>query len=952
VDLSPRTIRFTAACLLASTLLAVPGCQVWQLGSEQREVLRSDRTLHALRERLGFDDWRSNVHWSAIESGAAHSPAASSSERFRWTLPPHPPGKDFAEVNQRKPENNQSPHADAQASPTPKGAAETPPGDGIPAQANSSEEPAAPQTTSADGSGDWPQQLDELLATLDSRGASPSGSGGDVETADSYLAQLAERDELAGWNAAILWGRRNPPGAARIASVLERLVAHPPLYDPEAKRVAGPPGESNAAHEDRPQGRLPVSGWLRGSPTESPETTAKPARAISAAMQAAAAEAWCLVLAAGSDDKAGALAPAGRLLEQADLPIAVRGELFRSVGHFVPPVVIPRLAEALREARDGEQAPVEVRRAAVEACLLYAQGGGISAAPAAVHADRPEFDPARWPATLWSCQYDSDAQTRLVFGRWAAVARPPDAFSLLKAQLTDAQPSVRDAALVSLGVLKSEESLAELRKQARRPEERIRAAAAKGLAFWGIRELAPMTADTSSRVREAVVTELGARPEPQSALLLRDLLVDGSPQVQASVVDAVAGWPDTLAMPLLLFGMQESSRALRQRCFFELRKRTGFQASFPFDAPREERIAAAKQLAEKHSLPATLLDELRQAGLRAAPKIDALHAGEVEAALGELARSEPASEAHRSALNRLKELTAAELPLVERFLREAPEAGTEAIYRELLPAWSAVYEGLNDLESTDVLVRRRAAERIAHAADSASLGPVATRRLGRLLAREQDELVWRYAIAAVMPDSDDESAHVALLAVNHAWPDIRILGCEYIGRHGNPRHASALAPLMRDSNKRVQLAAVKAVGHCRNALLLDDRAAEGGGPPVPGLRSLMNHADRDMRFAVAAAMSRLGDPQAMQELVRLCSEPNAGLRESAVREMGATGQTRFVEHLIRLAWTEQDAQVKRAILESLDQLVPADRRPVGLADQTGYDAKVKFWVLWWDQRRT
>jgi len=67
--------------------------------------------------------------------------------------------------------------------------------------------------------------------------------------------------------------------------------------------------------------------------------------------------------------------------------------------------------------------------------------------------------------------------------------------------------------------------------------------------------------------------------------------------------------------------------------------------------------------------------------------------------------------------------------------------------------------------------------------------------------------------------------------------------------------------------------------------------------------------------------------------------------------MGETGQTRFVEPLIRLAWTEPNHHVRQAALASLARLVPPADQPPGLTRARGVPEAVEFWAAWWDDRR-
>jgi hypothetical protein len=118
------------------------------------------------------------------------------------------------------------------------------------------------------------------------------------------------------------------------------------------------------------------------------------------------------------------------------------------------------------------------------------------------------------------------------------------------------------------------------------------------------------------------------------------------------------------------------------------------------------------------------------------------------------------------------------------------------------------------------------------------------------------------------------------------------------------------------------------------------------------LRALLSSSDSGVRFAAAVSLCRLGTPEGTEELVRLSYHSNPDTRAHAVKEMGLSGQTRFVSHLVSLGWTERNSQVRQAILDSLDRLVPEENRPRALGETPSPDAKIKCWVQWLQQRGT
>lgn len=668
---------------------------------------------------------------------------------------------------------------------------------------------------------------------------------------ESQLEALAGREGAAGVNATILLARRAPDRAS--------------LNEPLRRVVVGTTDDSN---EFAP---LPAA-------------------------RAAAAETWCRVLAASTADPLDGLAPAARLLEETDsaenpgagnpggrrpLPLVVQAELIRSLAEYAPPARIPSLADALDPFRAAGEAPVELRRAAIEACLIHAAARTRSTGEALATGDTPRI----WPTSLANCRLDRDAGVRRLYGRWMAVTKHPEAFPTLQAQLSDHEVSVRDAALESLGILGTPEAIAELERQAGRSEELIRAAAVKGLSRLGPDRLTRHARDESGAVRRGVALGLGRHPEPRSALLLRELLADANLQVQSAALEALADWPDRLAIPLLLHSMEESSTRIRQQSFDALRRRCSVDEPYRADAPAEERRASVARLARQLGLSGGLFDELRQAGI----------ARETEVA---------SATRHKDQID----------------------------------------HALRDLASAEVFDRRRGAQKLAECAAAASLDPDTLRKLREALAHEQDWLTWRFAMESIFPDASDDAAAIALLAINHVWPDIRLLGCEYYRRHPHPEAAHGLRPLLDDGDRNVRRAAIDAAGRCGNAAVIDDYHPPAAKSPVRGLRSLLRDGDRQTRFAAAVALSRLGNEEGLAELSRLAHDDSPAARIEAVRAMAETGRTRFRRPLVALGWTERNERVRRAILEALNELTPPADRPDELAQARDDAARMEAWA--------
>ncbi len=817
--------------------------------------------------------------------------------------------------------------------------------------------------------GFWPltgnAAIDAAVGEQPRNGRSPS--------ADEYLRLLARRNDVVGWNAAILLAQRSPSLAAEVSDSLRRLILDPPSYDPQDLQGGAQVEdleEANQASNDR--GRMPA--WLepilmRGSAldSESEESVAdagegenkKPATRrevpIPESMRAAAAEAWCLVLAATEESPIDGLAAAGRLLERTDLSVAVRAELFRGIARWIPAgYAIPRLANALRRSETGGLAPVPIRRAAIDAYVLQqlaTSDVGSQSSDQIAHQDARSIERPVWPETIMNCQYDPDLYVQKMFGIWLAVAQHPRALEILKKQADGNEWTVRREALISLGRLGTSDAKAELKDRFRQSTPKLREAALRGLAYWGPREIAGFVTDDALTVRLAAIEELGERPGAEATAALMRVLDETHHQVQGAVVKAVAQWPDDVATPILLAAMRDGRVSARHQALLQLRRRIGSDVLFSADADSRGRAIAIDRLIADFNLSSMPPLDPNSASVEPQQDFDEFERRRLDDLLQELEIKLSETAPVDVVVEELIRIGRPDVVRIEERLQTVPPSVAEVLYNQVLPELSKVYHALAELESNIVEQRRLAARELSYYGRQSSLPKGAVLRLRETLVHEQDKQVWQSAMAAIEADNTAEAAQIALLAINNNWPDIRILGCRYIGRHRHPEQAVWLFPILDDPNKSVQHEAILAAGLCHNPQLLDGYPGTEDREAAGGLRQFLLHTDNDLSFAAIISMSRLGDAQAMRELMRLSMHDQWKIRLEAVTQMGLSGRTRFVDHLIRTAWTERNSVVRNGILQSLSRLIPKGERPSGLADASDTDHKISLWVRWWESRR-
>ena len=241
-----------------------------------------------------------------------------------------------------------------------------------------------------------------------------------------------------------------------------------------------------------------------------------------------------------------------------------------------------------------------------------------------------------------------------------------------------------------------------------------------------------------------------------------------------------------------------------------------------------------------------------------------------------------------------------DLPVVEAFLKQPTKATSGGRLSRRAAAHQSDLCGAHrsgEFRSGRTPPRRSNAGRPGAGRLAQPAGPLAT--AGAALPRNG-----RFSLA-VGPDRDRFRLHRRMLRRLPIWPCIinrPRCGCWAANTWpgtDSPRTRSGCSNLLDDRDRSVKLAAIRALGNCGNQVavrgLKPDRSPQCVSPicvhcsPAP---------TPDVRFAAAVSLCRLGTPEGMQELVRLSYHANPDTREQAVKEMGLSGQTRFVSHLV------------------------------------------------------
>lgn len=906
---------------------------------KQAKLKNIPQELDGLHIYLSQDLWVRNHHWSAEREWEASRNASTSNSTpsinvQRWV---------FGALEQKqllpepvKSETAESPIADSKVpvSDHPKSDQK---------DQNAKPEPELVSKKKLSPEEDWSfNTLQNFLVRTGFQDSEAKTTSAQSEGKIAALKRLAEQDSLAGWNSTILWATLDPGTAVETLPQLEKIAFENLEYDSSLKQ--------------KTQNSNSQTVFLKKK-TEKEQL--KPVMVpLSPALKHAAVNAICLVLSQADAIPLNTKNRLTQLLQRPDISLELRSELYCGLARFMPPAEIPSLEQTLDSSDNSTRPPKTLRRAAIDACIIhglavYPAGQKLTPSPAHSQDRNNEFKAAAWPANIMQVRWDIDSEMRWKFGFWSVLIRHPDAESILTSQLRDADLLVQNKAIESLGLLGTETALELLISQTKRLQVSSRVSATKGLTPWGVQYLAPLKNDTSSMVRLTVAEGLSNTPSPEAALLLQSLVHDRNTEVQLSVVDSISHWPDELAIPLLLEGIQEGAYKTRRKSIIQLIDRTGSGGSISIEASRAERIAAVRKLIQEKQLPSGLSDQLMKHGLQSPHQINNTRIAVIQAHFQDVVNQPRESTQYHHAYQELSNITTNEITVLEKLILDTSVEIPSEIYSDLLPELNPNYAALNQLTSSQVSDRRKAAQELYLDSQKKSLSPVIVKRLRTLMTHEHDRLVWRIVMSSIAQDSYEDTAQLALLAINHNWPDIRILGCDYFGAHRLPQYAHWLMPLLNDKNKSVQLAAINALGLCHNPIAITGiQNSSQDQTAAPSLRALLTHSNARIRFQTVVALSRLGDIEGMQEMVRLSNDPLNSTRLDAIREMGNSGQTRFVEPMIQSAWTERNHATLKELLSSLQKLVPTAEQPSDLNPLQSHSEQAKIWMDWWQKQHS
>jgi len=534
------------------------------------------------------------------------------------------------------------------------------------------------------------------------------------------------------------------------------------------------------------------------------------------------------------------------------------------------------------------------------------------------------------PMAVVDLRGDPDPQIRAAAFVLLLDRRHPQALDFARNALQDYDTDVRTATVAALGRYGGPDARAMLDRIMLHEGEVLRAeavAAYERLGAWDAVQGA--AGDKAARVRRVVANCAAQHPDRAGAALLRGFLSDDNGEVRKAAVAALEPWPLPTAGPVLLSALAEPTYETRRLAGVQLAARWPPAQAFATDLPPDRREQIVAELERQWTAEFGAIDRVALATAIAARSDERpASAGRSESETSPDGSRRPLGSNPLSAerLNRLRQMldTAAHngqagsldafgpdvVDGLERLVLDRGTVLPEFVYLDVLPPKGAEFAALQQLASTELQERRRAADRLVETARSSPLRPLAVSRTVELGMKENDGLVWRGLFTALETNAGERAAALAYAGLSHPSPEVRRMSCEHLGRAPHPVHAPVLLTALADPHVSVVIEAVRALGH--PGMLTE------AGPVEP----LLAAGDVHLRFSAAQALHSNGLPQGAAALERLAHDDDPEIRRRAAAVMGTTGDAVFLPTLVGLL--DDTLGVRQAAVESLVKLVGSD----------------------------
>ncbi|MCL2347104.1 MAG: HEAT repeat domain-containing protein [Planctomycetaceae bacterium] len=539
-----------------------------------------------------------------------------------------------------------------------------------------------------------------------------------------------------------------------------------------------------------------------------------------------------------------------------------------------------------------------------------------------------------------------------------AVWRHPDAMHGIDLGLRSPMANVRQAAIRSLGILRTEESVAKLKPFIHDTSAAIRAEVVLAYSDAGMYDQAfQMSNDPRWEVRNSVAAVLARFDDRRSVDIAKKYINDPSPIVQTTLLNSMQGWNPEIAAPILFEAMGSNVLATRQRaaellsCYWEPAR------DFRSNENTVERKRNYDLLGDRfqHDLQSGVfgISNAETPSGKSVPDREISKPAEVPAPVVTMDREKLLRlleqsqrtgnpQQQQTITQQLLDMGPELLPVLERLALAEGRPIPAEVMRSVLPALDPAFGLPVKLECPEVAIRRQAAAELINQTRYSGVSPLLFPSLGLLVVRETDEIVllriWNFV--------DLQSSKLFKNAPSPAAQPNRLqrIPSSAVGDFpksdspdGEKSFREQLAVETLQSLEKTLVSRSLALDSPELHRLACNHLRDYGRPgDVPQLLNEIHHPTPSVVRAALQALARIGDQSCIPPVRPLLTHPQPLVVVDAALALHAWGDSMGTNMLERLAWSG-DRTTKLAVAQGMKR--GRDRRFVPilihLLDESG-----------------
>ncbi|WP_158545426.1 HEAT repeat domain-containing protein [Bremerella cremea] len=275
------------------------------------------------------------------------------------------------------------------------------------------------------------------------------------------------------------------------------------------------------------------------------------------------------------------------------------------------------------------------------------------------------------------------------------------------------------------------------------------------------------------------------------------------------------------------------------------------------------------------------------------------------------------------------------LAAVDQVARTLVQYENDYLFEVLLPQCDPAFLRLQEATQGSSQMTLIALRDLELRSEQAPLPELILWRLGQHTHRF-NSLDWQTIMGIVKQDKRPATESLVRQAIGHDDPLVRMRACEHVTQFPLPDVVHPLEDSLEHESPDVRCAAIRALSKL-----------DGPNHREMFVTMLLDR-EVDVQLAAAQALDEANDPRGVQHIYRMTYSSSRETRLKGARAIAARQNQVDLPELIRLL--DDETSIRKAALEGLSSLVPAENNPPPKNTVISLEAQSIAWKNWFDRQ--